>query len=192
MPKIDREWVEAYFEHGVDVQNRRVFISDISEDSVIATIKGLYLMETMNNSQPCEMFISSYGGSMHEALALYDIMQTMRCPIHTFAFGKCMSAAPLLLAAGDKGHRWVAPNVSLMTHDWGAEIEGTGANIKATVGHYDDIGEKWNRLLASHSTEKYAHWSRLSRKPADHYFKADDAIKWGLADQIWVEKSHDA
>lgn len=187
MPKIDKDWVEAYFNYGVDVANRRLFIGEIDEDKILAAVKGLYLMDTMSRD-PCEMFISSYGGSVHEALALYDIMHTVKCPIHTFAFGKCMSAAPLLLAAGEPGHRWVAQHVAFMTHDWGAEIEGKGSEIKATVKHFDEIGELWNRLIAKHSAKPYAHWAKLSKKSADHYFTAEDAMEWGIADSIWSEK----
>lgn len=100
---MKQEWVEAYFEHGVDVANRRVFIEEINEETIVAAVKGLYLMETMDENAPCEMFISSYGGSIYDALALYDIMNTLKCPIHTFAYGKCMSSAVLLLAAGEPG-----------------------------------------------------------------------------------------
>ena len=78
MPKIDKDWVEAYFNYGVDVANRRLFIGEIDEDKILAAVKGLYLMDTMSRD-PCEMFISSYGGSVHEALALYDIMHTVKC-----------------------------------------------------------------------------------------------------------------
>ena len=188
MSKIDIDWVDAYFDHGVDVANRRIFIGEITEETVGSAVKGLYLMETMDGSTPCEMFISSYGGSIYDALALYDIMNTMTCPIHTFAFGKCMSAAPLLLAAGEPGHRWVAPHVALMTHDWIDSLEGKGAELAAGVKHGEDLGRLWNRLIASHSAKDFAYWQRLGKKNADFYFNAEDALEWGIADQIWSEK----
>lgn len=188
MSKIDKDWVDAYFDHGVDVANRRVFIGEINEETIGAVIKGLYLMETIDDSKPCEMFISSYGGSVYDALALYDIMNTMTCPIHTFAYGKCMSAAPLLLAAGEKDHRWVAPHVAMMTHDWLDELEGRGTQLAAGVKHGEDLARTWNRLIAQHSNKDFAFWQRLSKKNADYYFTADDAIEFGIADQIWSEK----
>jgi len=188
MTKMDSGWVGAYFEHGVDVENRRVFIGEIDEESIGSAVKGLYLMETMDAEAPCEMFISSYGGSIYDALALYDIMNTMTVPIHTFAYGKCMSAAPLLLAAGEPGHRWVAPHVALMTHDWIDELQGKGSELLAGVKHGEDLGKLWNRLIAGHSTKDFGFWQRLGKKNADYYFTADDAIEYGIADQIWSEK----
>jgi ATP-dependent Clp protease protease subunit len=186
--KLDKDWVDAYFDHGVDITNRRVFIGDISHDSVDAAVKGLYLMETDSEDEPCEMFISSYGGTLYDALALYDIMNTLSCPVHTFAYGKCMSAAPMLLAAGEAGKRWVAPHVAFMHHDWSENVEGKGAEVEAAIKHSAKLGNQWFNVLASVSKKTYKWWHDRAKKSADFYFSADEAIEWGLADQVWVEK----
>ena len=65
--KIENEWVAAYFERGVDVTNRRVFLGNIDHESVDAVVKGMYLMETQNHTDPIELFISSYGGEVYDA-----------------------------------------------------------------------------------------------------------------------------
>lgn len=187
---FDKDWVEAYFENGVDVTNRRVFIGDIDATSVDYAIKGLYLMETESSTKPCEMFISSYGGNVYDSLALYDIMNTLSCPIHTFAYGKCMSAAPLLLAAGTPGQRWVAPHVAFMHHDWADEIEGKGSELEAAVKHNEKTGQIWTKLLAQHTKKDFKWWHTRSKKPADFYFGSEEALEWGVADQIWVEKDN--
>ena len=185
---FDKDWVDAYFDNGVDIANRRVFIGDIDETSVDYAIKGLYLMETESKTEPCEMFISSYGGNIYDALALYDIMNTLSCPIHTFAYGKCMSAAPLLLAAGEPGNRWVAPHVAFMHHDWLDDIEGKASEIEAAYKHNETIGKIWTTLLAKHSNKDFRWWHHRAKKPADFYFSAEEAMEWGLADSMWVEK----
>jgi ATP-dependent Clp protease protease subunit len=185
--RIDKDWVDAYFNHGIDVANRRVFLGDIDHESVDAAIKGMYLMETADK-YPIELFISSYGGTIYDALALYDIMQTIKCPIHTFAYGKCMSAAPLLLAAGEHGHRWVAAHASFMHHDWADEIEGRGEFIKAGVKHSEKLGRQWTELLAEISNKTFKWWDDRSKRSGDFYFTADEAIEWGLADSIWSER----
>lgn len=186
--KIDHQWVDAYFEFGIDIFNRRVFLhADLDSESVGAAVKGLYLMET-NSDEKIEIFISSLGGDIYEALALYDIMNTIKCPIHTFAYGKCMSAAPLLLAAGLPGERWVSPNVAFMYHDWSTHLSGTGTHIKEDVKHTDELDEKWTRALVEHTNQTYKFWRGKSSRPHDFYFWADEAIEWGLADHIWVER----
>lgn len=186
--KIEKDWVDAYFEHGIDIDNRRVwFVGDIDQETVITAIKGLYLMDTISD-EPCEMFISSYGGDITEAHSLYDILGTVRCPVHTFAFGKCMSAAPLLLAAGEKGQRWVAPHAEFMAHDFSTNLDGKGADLRSDLEWTEKINEKRLRLLAKNSSKPYTFWKRLSTKKTDFYFSADDAVEWGLADHIWNER----
>jgi len=186
--KISKDWIDSYFNHGVDVANRRLFLGDIEHESVDAAIKGMYLMETGDKTRPIELFISSYGGTVYDALALYDIIETLRCPIHTFAYGKCMSAAPLLLAAGEPGHRWVAQHVCFMHHDWAAEIEGKGTALAEEVKHHESVGRMWTELLAKHSNKPFKWWNFRAKKSADFFFTADEAIDWGLADSIWSER----
>ena len=188
MPKISKEWVDAYFAHGVDTANRRVFLNDVDEESIGNIVKGLYLMEAESKDKPCELFISSVGGSVYEALALYDILQTLSCPVHTFAYGKCMSAAPLLLAAGEKGQRWVTENVAFMHHDYSSEIEGRGAFMEGEMRHLNRLDRKWIELLCRHSTKPFAFWQRKAAQSANFYFGAEEAMEWGLADAIWAEK----
>lgn len=189
-----KDWVDAYLDHGIDIQNRRVWlVGDVEEDSILNAIKGLYLMDTISD-EPCELFISTYGGDMTEAHALYDIIHTLGCAVHTFAFGKCMSAGPLLFACGDKGHRWVAPHAEFMMHDYTSTISGLAATLKIELDYAEKINKERLRLLAHHSNKTYQFWRGLCNRKTDVYFSADDAIDWGIADQVWVERgdAHDA
>lgn len=187
--EFGKEWIDAYFEYGVDFINRRVFLDqDIDIESVGAAIKGLYLMETASNTDPVEIFISSYGGCVYESLALYDIMNTLKCPVYTFGFGKIMSAAVLLLAAGAPGHRWVTPNVALMHHDWSCEIEGKGEDLRVAVKEGERLNQNWTKLLADCTNKDFRWWHNRSKKNADFYFSAEQALDWGVADSMWVEK----
>lgn len=185
---FNKEWVDAYFEHGVDVVNRRVFLGDIDSESIGVAIKGLYLMETDSKEKPCEVFISSYGGTLYDALALYDIFNTLSCPIRTFAYGKCMSAAPILLAAGEPGQRWVAPHAAFMFHDMSDELSGKALALQADIKHDMQLADTWIQLMAKHSNKTFKWWRDRANRSADFYFNADEAIEWGLADHVWVEK----
>lgn len=189
--RIEKDWVDAYFEHGVDIDNRRVWIvGEITEDSILTAVKGLYLMDTIDPKEPCEMFISSIGGDVTETHALYDIINTISCPVWSFAFGKCMSAAPLLLAAGEKGHRWVAPHAEFMLHDYSIELDGKGLDIKAHLQQTERVNEENLRLLTKHSTKSYRFWKALCQRKTDVYFTAEQAIQWGLADSVWNERDN--
>ena len=183
----DPQWAQTYFDRGIDTHNRRIFLTDIEEDSAMDVIKALYYLDTINDD-PIELFICSYGGSVAHCLAIFDIIKTLSCPVHTFAFGVCQSAAPLLLAAGAKDQRWVAEHTQLMTHQYSETLSGRGSSLAVDLKQGQNLDDKWNELLASLSSKTPKFWKDKSSKVADFYFSADDAIAWGIADSIWKEK----
>jgi len=198
MVKISKDWIDAYFEYGVDVVNRKVFLFDgVDETSIGYVIKGLYLMEASITQEdreggqipPIELFIGSFGGSEYEMFALYDVIRTLESPIHTTAIGKCMSAAPLLVACGEPGHRYATPNTWFMVHeswdDWGmARVD----ELQKTLNHYKEMGDRWNKLMAKHTGQTVASWKRMAKAVGDTYFDAYKAVELGLIDHVWDEK----
>lgn len=188
--RISKDWVDAYFQYGVDVNNRRVFLFDgVDEDSIGHVIKGLYLMEASGADKPIELFIGSFGGSEYEMFALYDVIGTLKTPIHTTAIGKCMSAAPLLVARGEPGHRYATPNTWFMVHQsWGDWGEKDVDVLKREVKHYDAMEKRWAELMGKHSNQEPSYWLKKSREKGDVYFDAEEAQKLGLIDHIWDEK----
>lgn len=190
MARISKDWVDAYFEFGVDVANRRVFLfEDVEANSIGAVIKGLYLMESQDTAKPIELFIGSFGGSEYEMFALYDVCRTLSSPIHTTAIGKCMSAAPLLVAAGETGCRYATPNTFFMVHEsWDDSGMRRVDEILIDMKHYKDMGERWADLMARHSKKDARFWKNLCKKVGNTYFNAEQALEWGLIDVIWDEK----
>lgn len=198
MAKITKDWVEAYFEYGVDVNNRRVFLFDgIDEASIGYVIKGLYLMESSvtkaqkdsGNIPPIELFVGSFGGDEYEMFALYDVIRTLSSPIHTVAIGKCMSAAPLLVACGEPGHRYATPHTWFMVHQsWDDFGTGRVDEVEKNIQHYNQMGKNWYILMSNHTNQTAKFWEKHCDQVGDHYFDAEQAQKWGLIDHIWDEK----
>lgn len=196
--KISKDWVEAYFEYGVDINNRKVFLFDgVDENSIGYVIKGLYLMESnVTQAQresgkipPIELFIGSFGGSEYEMWALYDVIRTLQSPIHTTAIGKCMSAAPLLVACGEPGHRYATPNCWFMVHQsWDDFGERRVDEVKKDIAHYEALGRRWYEVMASHTGLTANDWRKHCENVGDKYFDAYQAQKWGLIDHVWDEK----
>lgn len=191
--KIEKDWVEAYFEYGVDVANRCIFLtSDVDEESISHVIKGLYLMEAEDEEAPIEVRIMSYGGDVCDMFALHDVTRTLKCPVHTMGMGKVMSAAVLLLACGTTGERWAGPNTSFMIHvpsmhdgdEDGVKIHEVKANLEFT----QEMWRRWYELMERYTNKPASHWRRLCNKNADVYFTADEALEWGLIDHMWDQK----
>lgn len=188
--KISKDWVEAYFEYGVDVQNRCIFLSDdVNETSIGNVIKGLYLMEADNSEKPIEVRIMSYGGDIFDMFGLHDVTRTLKCPVHTMGMGKVMSAAILLLACGERGQRWAGPNTGFMIHIPSmSDEDGKTHEIRSSLDFTDLMWKRWYELMEKYTNKPISHWKRLCAKNADVYFTADEALEWGLIDHMWDEK----
>lgn len=191
--RIGKDWIDAYFEYGVDRQNRRVFLFDgVEENSIGTVIKALYYMDSESKEKPIEVFIGSFGGSEYEMFALYDVIRTLQAPIHTTAIGKCMSAAPLLVACGEPEFRYATPNTWFMVHqsweDFGAKRTD---ELKKDLAHYDKMADRWYDLMAKHTKQDSKFWRKHCEGVGDHFFDAYKAQEFGLIDHIWDEKEGD-
>lgn len=190
MPAITKDWVDAYFDHGIDKDNRRIFLhGEIEEDRISLVIKSIYYLDSQNQQKPIELFISSNGGCLYEMLALYDVLNTTTCPIHTVAVGKCMSAAPLLVAAGTRGNRYSMPNTQWMIHDFSLSIPPDKLlSIKSDIKSTDEIKSRWASLMETHTKVSAKKWIVMCNRSADTYFNAEEALEWGVVDHLWSEK----
>ena len=191
--RITKDWIDAYFDYGIDKENRRIFmLDDVDEGSIGTVIKGLYYMNAQDNTQPNELFIGSFGGSEYEMFALYDVIRTLKAPIHTVAIGKCMSAAPLLVACGETGKRWATPNTWFMVHQSWSEFGPRRTDeVQKELKHYEEMGQGWYGLMEKHTNQDGKFWKRHCNAVGDKFFSAYQALEWGIVDHIWDEKEGD-
>lgn len=189
MTKKMTDELDAALEHGVDVKGRRIFLhGDVGEESIGVAIRAMYLLADMEKS-PIELYVTSYGGELDEAFAMHDVTRTIKVPVHTVALGKCMSAAPLLVACGEAGYRWASEHTQFMLHDCSLDAgEGSPIAIEAHVAAAKAQMVRYAELLEMYTNKPKAHWTRMFKRRADKFFSAEEALEWGLIDGIWSEK----
>ena len=170
---------------------------EVNEENCRTLISHLYSINIMdqkkvNNSEeevsidPIEMLVSTEGGAVTEMFATLDVMNTIKntCEIHTIGLGKVMSAGILILANGTKGKRKVGKYTRLMLHsisggDFGS-IKQLENNIKEVKWYQDN----YIKALTECSNMSSRQLKAIFRKKSDTYFDAEQAIKWGIADEI--------
>ena len=128
------------------------------------------------------MFINSPGGSVASGLALYDVMQAVRCPVRTVCTGIAASMAALLFVSGSS--RDMLPHARVMIHDplIPGSIGGPALKIDALAKDLMQARKTTAAIIAAHTgkslDEVYA------KTATDSYFNAAEAVAWGLADRI--------
>ncbi len=136
--------------------------------------------------EPLEFYLSTHGGSASDMFAIYDVMRMIRkdCEISTIGVGKVMSAGVLLLAAGTKGKRKIGRNCRVMIH---SVIGGNQGPIHSLENEMSEI--RWtqetyvNSLIAETKLTK-ATMNKLLEKHVNIYLSAEEAVKYGIADEV--------
>ncbi|NNG35740.1 ClpP family protease [Nakamurella aerolata] len=157
--------------------------TEIDDDVANVIVAQLILLEYSSPDQQIELFINSPGGSMSAGMAVYDTMQFISPPVATTCIGQASSAAAVLMAGGAKGRRSMLPHTRMVLHQpW---ISGGRASISDLLLQSDELVRtraQMNEVLARHTGR--AAGQILADTARDKVFTADQAVEYGLADQI--------
>ena len=169
------------------MQDRSVLLGgEVNDDSANLIVAQLLFLQAQDAKKPVSMYINSPGGSVTAGLAIYDTMQFISCPVHTYCIGQAASMGAVLLTAGEKGHRFALPNARIMIHQpWGG-AEGKASDIEITCQEILRLKQKLNEILAAHSGQPMEQVVRDTDR--DHFMGAEEARAWGLIDQVLVPK----
>jgi ATP-dependent Clp protease protease subunit len=128
------------------------------------------------------MYINSPGGSVSATLAVYDTMQFLEAPIHTYCMGLAASGAAILLAAGTKGKRYCLPNSKVMIHQPYGQVAGQVSDIEIQANEILKERQRLNEILARHTGQPLEVIARETDR--DRYFHAYEAKAFGLVDEV--------
>lgn len=158
-------------------------VGEITQESVYSIILQLRYLQQVNAEKEISMYINSPGGSVSDGLALYDVMQAIKCPIRTVCVGMAASMGALLFTAGTLGKRDMLPHAKVMIHDpLIAKISGSALSVEEAGKRLMETREITARILEKHTGRTIDEVYEKTRK--DSYFNAPQAIAWGLADNI--------
>lgn len=176
---------------GIKFQDAGVhfLVGDIEEENINEAIKWLvYENIDPKANRVLTLYINSQGGDLYQAFALIDMMNNSRVPIRTIGFGSVMSAGFLILAAGTKGERYVAPNTGIMCHQFSMSEEvGKYHDIKAARKESDRINQAMYDVLKS-CTGLDGRTIKNKLLPAhDVYMTAEEMIEFNAVDHILIK-----
>src|SRR5437763_1916385 len=99
------------------LKDRIVFLGDqVDQHSANVIVAQLLFLQSEDAKKDIFLYINSPGGSVYDAMAIYDTMQFVKNDIQTVGIGVQASAAAFLLSSGTKGKRYLLPNSTVMIH----------------------------------------------------------------------------
>src|SRR5580704_12014690 len=151
---------EGRYERAYDIysrllKDRIIFLgSDVNEASANIVVAQLLFLQAEDARKDIFFYINSPGGSVYDALAIYDTMQYVTNDIQTVGIGIQASAAAFLLSSGTKGKRFMLPNASVMIHQPSSGTRGKVTDQEIDLRESLRIKDRLNRIMADNTGQK--------------------------------------
>lgn len=157
-------------------------VGEITQESVYSLILQLRYLQKEDPEKEITMYINSPGGEVTSGLALYDVMQAVKCPIRTVCVGIAASMGALLFISGKK--RDMLPHARVMIHDplLSGGISGSALKIDSLSRDLMKTRELTGKIIAKHTGKSLE--EVFEKTATDSYFDAEEAVAFGLADSI--------
>jgi ATP-dependent Clp protease protease subunit len=169
------------------LKERIIFLTGPFEDGMASLICAqLLFLESENPKKEIAMYINSPGGQVTSALAIYDVMQYIRCPVSTVCIGMAASAGSLILQAGEAGLRFSLPNSKIMVHQPSGGARGMASDIEIQAEDIKKTKRLLNEIYVKHTGQPYDVIEKTLDR--DRYMSAREAKDFGLIDQVYEKR----
>ncbi len=146
----------------------------VSAKGFLAELSGL------PDDAPIDLRLNSPGGSVFDAVAIYNALTRHAGTITVWVDGIAASAASYIAMAGDE---IVMPeNAFLMIHDPSGIVMGTATDMRDMAGTLDKIAASMTRGYAARSGKPEEEIAALMA--SETWFDATDALDLGLATRL--------
>lgn len=182
-------------ERSYDIYSRllrdRIIIldTDVNEHSASLIVAQMLFLESEAPGDPVNFYINSPGGSVTAGMGIYDTMQFIKSPVHTYVFGQAASMGSLLAQAGEPGHRYMMPHARHMIHQPSGGARGMVSDIEITYKEIQRLKEELTRVYVTHNSAGKTFEQLTKDMDRDTWMTAPQALEYGLIDAIVSKRS---
>ena len=169
------------------LRDRIVMISGpIESDMANTVIAQLLFLESENPNADISLYINTPGGDVNAGWAIMDTMQYIKPNVSTIGMGLVASMGAVLLAAGEKGKRFVLPNTEIMIHQPSTQTQGKVTDMEIFMNETQRVKKVLIKQMAEFTGRKEKEvFDAMER---DNWMDAEDAKKFGLIDGVLTRK----
>lgn len=179
---------EGRYERAYDIysrllKDRIIFLgSDVNEATANTIVAQLLFLQAQDPKKDIYFYINSPGGSVYDALAIYDTMQYVTNDVQTVGIGVQASAAAFLLSSGTKGKRFALPNSTVMIHQPSSGTRGKVTDQEIDLKESLRIKRLLEEIMAKNTGQKPAKIHEDMER--DKWLTAKEAKTYGIVDDI--------
>ncbi|MGC1185391.1 MAG: ATP-dependent Clp protease proteolytic subunit [Candidatus Dormiibacterota bacterium] len=173
----------AYDIYSLLLKERIVFLGQEVDDQIanLLVAEILYL-EGQDPERDIHLYINSPGGLAYAGMAIYDVMQHVKCEVSTLCIGMAMSAAAMILCGGAPGKRMALPSSKIMIHQGSAGTRGAPRDMEIQLKEVLANTRRMAQILAHHSGRPLEQVERDIDR--DYFLTAQEALEYGLIDEV--------
>ncbi len=174
---------DVAFKHGVNVTARTIqLVGDICEESFTSLDTALTILE-QESKAAVTIKINSLGGSVYDAMGIIGRMKASKCKIITEGYGSVMSAAILIMAAGDK--RRMSKYATAMWHECSYSSEGTHTQNKHFQTQMEREEKMGAEMMDRFTGTPAKFWLTEGKLGKDLYLSAEECETLGVVDEVF-------
>lgn len=179
---------EGRYERAYDIysrllKDRIIFLgSDVNEATANLIVAQFLFLQAQDDKRDIFLYINSPGGSVYDALAIYDTIQFVTNDVQTVGIGVQASAAAFLLSSGTKGKRFLLPHSSVMIHQPSSGTQGKVTDQEIDLRESLRIKRLLEEIMAKNTGQKAEQIHEDMER--DKWLTADEAKKYGIVDEI--------
>jgi len=167
------------------LKDRIIYLGeDVNPTTSSLIVAQMLFLESEDPDKEISFYINSPGGSITDGMAIVDTMNYIKCPVSTICVGLAASMGSVLLTCGAKGKRFATPNSEILIHQplISGGLAGQTTEIKIHADHMVKTREKLNKLLSEKTGQSLEQIEKDTER--DHYMTAQEALEYGLIDEI--------
>lgn len=165
------------------LKDRIIFVGDdINPHTANLIVAQLLFLDNEDSKKDIFLYINSPGGSVYDALAIYDTMQFVKADVQTVGIGVQASAAAFLLSSGAKGKRFLLPHATVMIHQPSSGTRGKVTDQEIDLREALRVKKLMEQIMAKNTGQKIDKIHVDMER--DFWMTADEAKKYGLVDSI--------
>lgn len=171
------------------LKDRIIFLGDdVNEHTANLVVAQLLFLDNEDPQKDIYLYINSPGGSVYDALAIYDTMQYVKADVQTVGIGVQASAAAFLLSSGAKGKRSLLPNATVMIHQPSSGTRGKVTDQEIDLREALRVKKLLEQIMAKNTGQKIDRIHHDMER--DFWMTAEESKKYGLVDAVISNPVH--
>ena len=169
------------------MSERILFINEVIDDYVTAMVQAQLLYLASISQDMITIYVNSPGGSVYAGLGITDTMDLIKSKgitIKTVCTGMSASMAAVILSNGTKGYRFALKHSRTMIHQPMGGASGQVSDIKITYQEIEKLRVELYQILVDNTKQSFETIEKDCDR--DYWFRAEEAIEYGLIDHILV------